>query len=227
MNAVIYTAFFFCTVMAFYWVKTNRFIKWLFPKFIWHLPNEEKTVYLTFDDGPTPEVTAWVLDVLKAHNIKAIFFCIGSNIEKHPAIFKRIIDEGHTVGNHTYNHFNGWKTDNNTYFKNIKETENVIVNDMPQFVSHKLFRPPYGKIKASQAAEVRRQGYKIIMWDVLSADFDQTITPEKCLKNVINNTRRGSVIIFHDSVKASKNLMFALPKAIEYLKKNKFRFAKI
>lgn len=213
--------------MSFYWVKTNRLIKRVFRNFIWHLPNKEKKVYLTFDDGPTPEVTEWALNVLKAHNIKATFFCIGNNIEKYPDIFQKVIDGGHAIGNHTYNHLNGWNTDNNTYFDNIAAAEKSIMDRLPSFLQNKLFRPPYGKIKASQSAEVRKQGYKIIMWDVLSADFDQAITQEKCLNNVIENTCEGSIIIFHDSVKAYTNLSYALPKAIEYLKNKGFIFDKI
>lgn len=213
--------------MSFYWVKTNWFIKRAFPGFVWHLPGSGKTVHLTFDDGPTPEVTEWVLDVLKQHSVKATFFCIGNNIQKNPEIFQKIIDEGHSIGNHTFNHLNGWKTDNSTYFNNIIATENIIAAGSPHFLNNKLFRPPYGKIKPSQAAEVRKQGYRIIMWDVLSADFDQNITPEKCLKNVVQNTCNGSVIIFHDSVKAYNNLRHALPKAIEYLKEKGFGFAVI
>jgi peptidoglycan/xylan/chitin deacetylase (PgdA/CDA1 family) len=213
--------------MSFYWVKTNRLIKRILRNFIWHLPNKEKKVYLTFDDGPTPEVTEWVLDVLKAHAVKATFFCIGNNIEKYPDIFRKVIDGGHAIGNHTYNHLNGWNTDNNTYFDNIAAAEKSIQNRLPSFLHNKLFRPPYGKIKASQSAEVRKQGYKIIMWDVLSADFDQSITPEKCLKNVTVNTCEGSIIIFHDSVKAYGNLSYVLPKAIEYLKDKGFSFDKI
>lgn len=212
--------------MSFYWVKTNSLIKRLFSAFIWDIPNSENKIYLTFDDGPTPEVTEWVLEVLKTHGIKATFFCIGNNIDNHPEIFQKIINEGHSIGNHTYNHLNGWKTANSAYFDNAALAEKSILKKFPLFVQNKLFRPPYGKMKASQAAEIRRQGYRIIMWDVLSADFD-LITPEKCLHNVIKNTRSGSVIIFHDSVKAYGNLRYALPKTIEYLKDKNFRFEKI
>lgn len=213
--------------MSFYWVKTNRLIKKAFPNFVWDIKDRERTVYLTFDDGPTPEVTEWVLQVLKEHAVKATFFCIGNNIEQHPNIFQKIIDQGHAVGNHTFNHLNGWQTGNSAYFENIAATEKIISGIIPGFLKNKIFRPPYGRIKSSQATEVRRQGYRIIMWDVLSADFDQAITPERCLQNVIKNTRSGSVIIFHDSVKAYNNLRYALPKAIEYLKEKEFNFAKI
>jgi len=210
--------------MSFYWVKTRWFIKNIFSNFEWSMPKEHKTVYLTFDDGPTPEVTQWVLDTLLAHDIKATFFCIGNNIEKHPDIFNKVVNAGHAIGNHTFNHLNGWETDPVTYHKNVTDAERSIVTRFPAFMQNKLFRPPYGKITARQSAAVRQDGYKIIMWDVLSADFDQTISPEKCLQNVIRNTCYGSIIIFHDSVKASKNMMYALPRAIEHLKQNGYRF---
>lgn len=209
--------------MKFYWVKTRWFIRKLFPGFVWNIPNASKTVYLTFDDGPTPEVTEWVLGILAEHQIKSTFFCIGNNIEKYPDIFRKVVDAGHTVANHTFNHLNGWHTDNKKYFENIDACENVMQNANIA----RLFRPPYGKIKRSQKKEVLGRGYRIIMWDVLSADFDQSITPEQCLQNVISNTTDGSVIIFHDSIKAQENLRHALPRAIEFLKEKGFRLEAI
>ncbi|AWH83999.1 polysaccharide deacetylase family protein [Flavobacterium album] len=209
--------------MKFYWVKTRWFIRKLFPGYVWNISNDTKTVYLTFDDGPTPEVTEWVLGVLKEHDIKATFFCIGNNIQKHPDIFRKVVEGGHSIGNHTFNHLNGWNTDDFTYFENIEACEKWIGS----ISGTKLFRPPYGKIKRSQKKEVLKMGYKIVMWDVLSADFDQSISPEKCLHNVVRNTTDGSVIIFHDSIKANINMRYALPKAIEYLKEKGFRFAAI
>ncbi len=210
-----------------YWVKTGSIIKKLFSGYVWDIPNHNKTVYLTFDDGPTPQVTEWVLSTLKQHSIKATFFCIGNNIEKHPEIFKKVIKEGHTVANHTFNHVNGWKTVNTAYMENFIACEDSIIKHSDGIGAKKLFRPPYGKIKRRQAATIRNMGYKIIMWDVLSADFDKSITPQRCLQNVTKNTREGSVIIFHDSVKAFQNLEYALPKAIEYLKDNNFTFGTI
>ena len=213
--------------MKLYWIKTHRLIKRFFPGFVWDVPTNTKTVYLTFDDGPTPEVTEWVLDELRKHDIKATFFCIGNNIENHPGIFKKVVAEGHAIGNHTFNHLNGWNTGHNNYLENTITTAKSISNHHPHQAASGLFRPPYGKIKGSQAKALRALGYKIIMWDVLSADFDRTITPQQCLENVIKNTREGSIIIFHDSVKASENLRYALPKAIEYLKENNFNFGKL
>lgn len=213
--------------MKLYWVKTGRIIKGLFKGYVWDLPTEDKVAYLTFDDGPTPEVTDFVLDVLSQHNIKGTFFCIGNNIEKHPDIFQRIIDTGHIIANHTYNHLNGWKASFDSYIKNVERCEESIVRRFPNFLGNKLFRPPYGKIKASQVRVLRKQGYRIIMWDVLSADFDQTISPEQCLQNIVTNVQPGSIIIFHDSVKASVNMQYALPRAIEILKEKGFRFEPI
>ena len=211
--------------MKFYWVKTRWFIKKLFPGYIWSIPKPQKTVYLTFDDGPIPEITEWVLHILKQNDIKATFFCIGDNIEKHPDIFQKVIDGGHTIGNHTFNHINGWNSDNGIYMENVEACNQSITKRVNK--DAKLFRPPYGKIKAAQAKALKEKGYKIIMWDVLSADFDTTITPEQCLQNVTKNATNGSVIIFHDSIKAFANLEYALPLVIKYLKENGYSFETI
>ena len=208
--------------MNYNWVKTNSLIKKVFNNLVWDIPNSDKKIFLTFDDGPIPEITEWVLDILKSEEIKATFFCIGDNIKKHPEVYKRILAEGHQTGNHTFNHLNGWKTETNHYIDNFKlcETECLKPNTEYSF----LFRPPYGKIKPSQTKAIRNLGYKIIMWDVLSYDFDPNIIPEKCLENVISNTEQGSIIVFHDSKKAEKNLKYALPKAIQILKNKGFVF---
>jgi len=209
-------------MMDFNWVKTNKWIKKVFNNLHWDIPNSENKIYLTFDDGPIPEVTEWLLVLLKLEEIKATFFCIGDNIQKHPEVYKRILSEGHQTGNHTFNHLNGWKTDTENYIDNFKlcETEHLKLNTEYFF----LFRPPYGKIKPNQSKKIRQLGYKIIMWDVLSYDFDPTISVEKCLENVISNTVQGSIIVFHDSLKAEKNLKYALPKAIHILKNKGFVF---
>ncbi len=208
--------------MKFYWIKTNTFIKKIFSNYVWDIPNTENKIYLTFDDGPTPDVTEWVLEELKKHQAKATFFFIGKNIKNNPDLFKRVVNDGHAIGNHTFNHFNGWKTSSDNYLKNTfqcqAEISKLIIADS------KLFRPPYGKIKTSQSKELRKLGYKIIMWDVLSADFDQTITPEKCLENVLQNAVSGSIIIFHDSVKGYKNLEYVLPRSLKILKERGFTF---
>jgi len=217
-----------------FWVKTNYFIKKIFPNYVWDIPNNENKVFLTFDDGPIPEITEWTLEQLKKYDAKATFFCIGNNIEKHPEIFNNIITQGHALGNHTFNHLNGWKNSTEDYIENVKLCQSQITNpkshpsdsELAQQILN-LFRPPYGKIKPSQSRILRKLGYKIIMWDILSYDFDQTITPEKCLDNVLKNVVNGSIIVFHDNVKAEQNLKYALPKTLAFLKEKGFVCAKI
>ena len=204
------------------WVKTNSIIKKIFRNYIWDIPNVENKIYLTFDDGPIPEITEWVLEELKKHHAKATFFCIGNNIEKHPTIFTKLINEGHSIGNHTFNHLNGWKTSTKEYLENAKRCEVSISN--LQSANCNLFRPPYGKIKPSQSKKIRKSGYKIIMWDVLSGDYDSSISPQKCLENVLENVRSGSIIVFHDSIKAFPNLEYTLPRVLENLSKKGFVF---
>lgn len=211
--------------MNFYWIKTNSLVKKLFSKYIWDIPSLDKKVYLTFDDGPTSEITQWVLSQLKNYQAKATFFCIGNNIEKHPEIFNKVIKDGHAIGNHTFNHLNGWKTKTEDYVENTKRCEIEIYNQQSAINNQqsKLFRPPYGKIKSSQAQALRQMGYKIIMWDVLSADFDKKINPEKCLENVLSNVKSGSIIVFHDSIKAFQNIEYALPRTLSFLSENGYK----
>jgi len=213
--------FFYLSPMSF-WVKTNRIIKWLFPSYVWAIANKENKVYLTFDDGPTPEITEWVLEQLKNFDAKATFFCIGNNIEKHPEIFEKVLAAGHVIGNHTFNHLKGWNTPFSIYLDNVKKCDDYLTPYLAPVDCPKLFRPPYGKIKRKQANAILQLGYKIIMWDVLSMDFDQSITSEQCLNNVLNNVTAGSIIVFHDSVKANKNLHYILPKTLAYLKEQQF-----
>lgn len=198
-----------------YLVKSPFFLKKYYSNFVWKIPTTEKIIYLTFDDGPTPEITDWTLTTLKKFNAKATFFCIGANVVQYPEIFQQIISDGHAIGNHTHHHLNGWHTDKETYFRNIKKCEEVVKSN--------LFRPPYGRIKKSQYKLIK-EDYKVIMWDVLSGDFDPKTTPEKCLKNVINNTTEGSVVVFHDSLKAADNLKYTLPKVLEYFTEKGYRF---
>ena len=207
--------------------KTNRFLKLLFPKYIWELPNSEKKIYLTFDDGPIPEVTEWVLELLKKEEIKATFFCIGENIQKHPEVFKQIISENHTIGNHTFNHLKGWNTSTKKYLENVELCNLVFEKYSISNFQSKLFRPPYGKITPWQAYRLRKLDYKIIMWDVLSYDFDNSLNPDDCLQNTLKNTSNGSIIVFHDSIKARRNLQLVLPKLIQQLKEKGFVFDKI
>ncbi|HLP62905.1 polysaccharide deacetylase family protein [Flavobacterium sp.] len=219
--------------MNFSWVKTNWLIKKLFSNYVWDIPNHENKVYLTFDDGPTPAITEWTLAQLKLHDAKATFFCIGDNVRKFPEIFQKVISEGHSIGNHTFNHLNGWKTKKEVYVKNVELCNQEIAESRRQKaessiatksdnLQSELFRPPYGKIKPSQSKILRKQCYKIIMWDIISYDFDATISPEKCLDNVLKNVQSGSIIVFHDSKKAFTNLEFALPRTLQFLKENGF-----
>lgn len=213
--------------MNLYWIKTNSLIKRLFSNYVWDIPNHENKVYLTFDDGPIPEITQWILSQLKKYNAKATFFCIGNNIEKYPEIFNTVIQEGHTIGNHTFNHLNGWRTKTEEYIENFKSCEKKILETTIYKQQSKLFRPPYGKIKSRQAKELIQKGYKIIMWDVLSADFNQTLTPEECLENVLSNVKAGSIIVFHDSIKSFKNLEYVLPKTLDFMRKQGYEFGVI
>lgn len=210
--------------MKYYWIKTNAVIKKIFSNYIWDIPNNEKKIYLTFDDGPTPEITDWILSQLNHHSAKATFFCIGNNIEKYPDLFNKLIANGHTIGNHTHDHVNGWQIKNMFYIKNVKRCEDIMSSqsETPNFTST-LFRPPYGKIKPGQSRQLIKDGYKIIMWDVLSADFDRGISPEQCLENVISNITSGSIVVFHDSKKAFKNLEYVLPKTLDFIKEKGYK----
>ena len=199
-------------------VKTPDFVKALFPNFTWNINTKNKELYLTFDDGPTPEITNWVLSTLKDFNAKATFFCIGNNIEKHPDIYNNILSQGHSIGNHTYNHLKGWKHKTRHYTEDVKRTQLLINSNV------KLFRPPYGKLKPKQSLQIQELGYKIILWDVLSFDWDKAVSKEKCLKNVTSAANEGSIIVFHDSIKASQNLKYTLPKVLEYYSKKGYCF---
>lgn len=217
-----------------YFIKTPSLLKFILKNWVWRLSSKEKVLYLTFDDGPTPEITEWTLNELKKHKAKATFFCIGKNIAEHPEIFQKIIEEKHSVGNHTNNHLNGWKKPTSDYLKNIENAEKYFEENSklktftPSLVegqNSKLFRPPYGKLTLKQSVKIRKKGYKIVMWDVLSADFDPAVSNEKCLENVIRNTQNGSIIVFHDSVKASEKMQFVLPKVLEYYSYLGFEFS--
>ncbi len=204
------------------WVKTPKIVTKLFPNYHWELPSGDNSVYITFDDGPIPEVTDWVLAQLKQYNAKATFFCIGDNIRKHPEVFQRIISSGHRIGNHTFNHLKGWQVSFPDYINNTIKCQQIIEENISeeQKSQSKLFRPPYGKITPKQSRALRTKGYKIIMWDVLSLDYDAEISPEECLHNVLRNLKSGSIIVFHDSIKAFPRLEYALPRVLEFLSQN-------
>lgn len=203
-----------------YFIKIPWIVKKFFSDYIWSIPSSNE-VYLTFDDGPHPVITPWVLDELKKYDAQATFFCIGNNVEKYAHAYRQILSEGHAVGNHTFDHLNGWKTEDEKYLENISKAA--------EFINSNLFRPPYGRIKSKQAKELFRimPNVKIIMWDVLSADFDVSISSEQCLTNIVENVSAGSIIVFHDSDKAFNNLRLTLPATLDILKRKGFRLKKI
>jgi len=194
--------------------------RFLFPSLIWNVPTKEKELFLTFDDGPIPEVTEWVLDILKSHDVKATFFCVGENIRKHPQVFQRIINEGHLVANHTSHHMNGKKFSTEEYIEDVRLCEEM----MGDTNTKKLFRPPYGKLKRSQRIILQKE-YKIIMWEVLSADFDPKLSPEKCLEKTVQYTKEGSIVLFHDSVKTIQKIEVVLPAYLAIMKAKGFKFS--
>ena len=181
---------------------------------IWSRSTKHKRIYLSFDDGPHPTITNFVLDILKENGIKATFFCIGDNVLKYPETFERIVKEQHSIGNHTHNHLNGWKSDNIQYYKNILQAAKHIPS--------KLFRPPYGKIKPTQANYLLKRGWRIIMWNSLSADFDSSIDGVTCFNNVKSTMKNGSIVVFHDSEKAFDRMKIALPLLIQYCREQHY-----
>ncbi|MGI9545393.1 MAG: polysaccharide deacetylase family protein [Cyclobacteriaceae bacterium] len=206
-----------------YWHRTPRWLTWLYPELIWHKNREEKKLYITFDDGPVPEVTPWVLDTLDNYNAKATFFCVGENIQKNPALFKELSNRGHMVGNHTHTHINGWKTNATDYLENVDQCQSQMQTCIESKGTKPLMRPPYGRIKQAQIRQLTPK-FQIIMWDVLSGDFDQSKKPEACLNASINATQSGSIVIFHDSLKAQQNLAYILPRFLNHFATQGFAF---
>jgi peptidoglycan-N-acetylglucosamine deacetylase len=205
----------------FYIVKTPNWVKKIFRTSIWEITEAQKSIYLTFDDGPHSAITSFVLDELKKYNARATFFCIGKNVVDNPLIFKRILSEGHALGNHTHNHLDGWKTSKNNYLQNIIEAA--------KYIDSNLFRPPYGRISSTQHQALQQldKPFKMVMWSVLSGDFDVTITPEQCCNNVLKNAEAGSVIVFHDSEKAFERLRYVLPVVLKYFSEKGYQFERI
>lgn len=205
-----------------FFIKTPAIAKKIFSSYRWSFPTNEKVVYLTFDDGPHPTITPFVLEELKKYNAKATFFCIGNNVAQYPEVYQQILSEGHAVGNHTFDHPNGWATSADSYITDVAKAS--------KYIKSNLFRPPYGKIKKSQAkrlSEAMQVPVHIIMWDVLSADFIRSISNKQCLRNVVSNYTNGSVIVFHDSEKAYPNLAYAFPETLRVLSEEGFSFKKI
>ncbi|MCR9153032.1 MAG: polysaccharide deacetylase family protein [Bacteroidetes bacterium] len=207
--------------MQFYLHHIPKWYQALKPKYRWRYPHEDNdnVLYLSFDDGPIPGVTPWVLDCLKTYNAKASFFCIGDNAQKHPAILAQIVEDGHSLGNHTFNHFKGSQYSTEAYLENTALCAK-------EFQS-KLFRPPYGRIKKAQAKGLRAEGFEIIMWDVLAGDWDSKLSAEDCVKQIKKRAKPGSIIVFHDSIKAWPRLKIALEEILEYYQEKGFRFEAI
>lgn len=182
---------------------------------IWRIPGHEKVIYLTFDDGPIPELTPFILETLKKHNAKATFFCVGDNIQKYPDLKNQILKDGHVIGNHTFNHFDGWKKNSEEYLQNVSKGFDLG--------SSRMFRPPYGHITPWQINRVKNMSY-IVLWTVLSYDYDKNTTPARCLHNVLRCTRRGSIVVFHDNIKATPRIKYALPRVLEHYSKQGYRF---
>ncbi len=198
-----------------YFARTPSIIQRIFHQFTWRSEASGKRLYLTFDDGPIPEVTPWVLDTLAEYDAKATFFCVGENVQRHPELFERLIEEGHAVGNHTHNHLSGWSTDVGDYLANVRQCA--------QLVSSRLFRPPYGRISPRSARALHGE-YRIVMWDVLSGDFDPNLDGEACLSNVLDHVVPGSIVVFHDSLKSERNLRYALPRTLDALSRLGYSF---
>jgi len=192
-------------------------LKAFYSSYIWHIPTSEKKLYLTFDDGPIPDITEFVLSTLNQFKAKATFFCIGDNVRKYPEVFGQIMKNGHSIGNHTYNHLNGWKSEDEVYIENFAQCSKELS------LETSLFRPPYGRIRKTQS-RLLPQNQKIIMWDVLSGDFSPNVTPETCLRKTIKYSRPGSIILFHDSIKASINMQYSLPKLLEHFSGSGYSF---
>ncbi len=196
-------------------LKKEHIAAKIFRDLTWHFTGKDNELFLTFDDGPTPEITPWVLTALKEFNAKATFFCIGKNVKKHPDLYNQILNEGHSVGNHSYTHIKGWKTSNQKYVESVQKAAQVIDSN--------LFRPPFGKIRPQQIGQLK-EDFKIIMWDVFSRDYDSKLDKEKCLKNVLDFSESGSIIVFHDTLKAERNLKYVLPKVLKHFSEHGFVF---
>lgn len=201
--------------------KTPAILRSIYPSLTWKVETNEKVIYLTFDDGPIPEVTPFVLNTLQQYNAKATFFCIGHNIQKHPEIFQQVNEAGHSIGNHTFHHLKGWKTEDSLYLQDTHACREIISQYLPD--TKLLFRPPYGRIKRSQIISLKKE-YQIIMWSTLSQDYRKDISPKECLQNTINATQNGSIVLFHDSLKAQQNMSFALPEFLEHFTEKGFSF---
>ena len=204
-----------------YLTRMPAIVSWFLPNRIWKIPTEEKTLYLTFDDGPHPTITPLVLDLLKAYNAEATFFCIGKNVQENPQTFLSIVEAGHTIGNHTYSHLNANKVDEEEYLYDVAFTK--------KYIDSNLFRPPYGRISKFLVKQLQAPAYRLrtVMWSILSADYDAGVSPEKCLANVTLQAAPGDIIVFHDSQKAASNMLYALPRVLKFFSEQGYTFKKL
>jgi peptidoglycan-N-acetylglucosamine deacetylase len=204
--------------------RTPFFLPWLYPSLIWRVNTSERKIFLTFDDGPVPGPTEFVLETLKKYNAKATFFCIGDNVRKHPMVFKKVVADGHAIGNHTFHHMPGWENSATDYLNDTQKCEAQLeeAGYKSGLTGKPYFRPPYGKIKRAQIRAL--SNYNIVMWDVLTQDYDKSLLPETCLNKSIKATRAGSIVVFHDSVKAMPTLEYVLPRYLEYFNKQGYLF---
>jgi peptidoglycan/xylan/chitin deacetylase (PgdA/CDA1 family) len=198
-------------------LKPPKFLRRLMPDLIWDI-EDERNVFLTFDDGPTPGITEWILTTLDKYDAKATFFCLGKNVEAYPDLYQRIIDAGHRVGNHSYSHQKGWSMPTDRYVEDVDFAADFIQSD--------LFRPPYARITPAQTRALA-QRYRLIMWDIISRDYNRQISPETCLRNVLPYLEGGSIVVFHDSVKAFRNMRYALPRTLEEIRRRGLKCARI
>ncbi|WP_224996371.1 polysaccharide deacetylase family protein [Cesiribacter sp. SM1] len=202
---------------------TPSLLHWLYPGMLWHMPRNTKKIYLTFDDGPIPEVTPPVLEMLGQWNAKATFFCVGENVQKHPQVLKQVVEQGHRLGNHTFHHLKGVEVSTETYLQDTALCQQLLQPELSE-AAPMLFRPPYGRFTKGQRTALSAQ-YRLVMWDVLSADYDSRLSPQVCLQKSIRYTRPGSIIVFHDSLKAWDRLQWVLPRYLEHFSRKGFTFA--
>lgn len=195
--------------------RSPLWLQWLYPGMSWHRSRDKRIIYLTFDDGPIPDVTPHVLKILKSYEVNATFFCVGENVARYPELYHELKVQGHRTGNHTHNHLKGWETPTTKYLENVAECNELVASP--------LFRPPYGKLTNKQYRLLKRE-YEVVMWDVITYDFDSSLSPQKCLEETIRRTKNGSIVVFHDNIKAEANLLYTLPRAIEQWKKRGYTF---
>ena len=201
-----------------YFVKTPKIIQYFFKDFVWKIPDTEKNIYITFDDGPHKEITTQVLDILNEYNAKATFFVLGKNAEKYPELIKQIRLSGHSIGSHAFSHINGWKQQTDNYLKDVEKSDQIL--------NTPLFRPPFGKLKKMQANQLKKK-YQLIYWTLMPGDFDEKVSGQQCLLRAIKNTKEGTIIVFHENEKAQENILYTLPLFLKHFSEKGFVFKSI